>query len=89
MLSTPMQNLASSVFSFWHFGHFIFDALQILREVDLRDKRMGLLVLGMEYKRDAAFCQFKGYFYILYVFPAPLNSMILSISLGGGAIIQL
>ena len=32
-------------FSFWHFGHFIFDALQILREVDLRDKRMGLLLL--------------------------------------------
>ena len=44
---------------------------EILKEVDLRDKRVGLWSFyGMEYKRDAALCQFRGDFHILYVFSA-------------------
>ena len=44
------------------FGKYFifFDALQILREVDLRDKRMGLLLfMEWSYKRGAALCQFR------------------------------
>ena len=36
---------------------------------------------GMEYKRDAAFCQFKGDFHILYVFSASSDFSILAINL--------
>jgi hypothetical protein len=38
------QKLATSGFSNWHFGHFIFDALQIYRKVNLTGKRMGVFL---------------------------------------------
>ncbi len=45
LVSHPLQYLASSEFSNRHFGHFIVNASQIYRKVDLRDKRWNLLAL--------------------------------------------
>ena len=41
---------------YWHLGHYIVDALQILKEVDLRDKRVGLLLLIELSIRETGFC---------------------------------
>jgi hypothetical protein len=62
--------LESLGFSNWHFGHFIIDALQTKRKVGVKEKKMGVL---LNYKRDLAFCQFKGDFHILCAFSAPLD----------------
>jgi hypothetical protein len=42
------QNMESSGFSNWHFGHFIGYALQIKRKVEVTDKRTGnSLLIGL------------------------------------------